>query len=49
MNCIMERVTATMDEETLSRIRRIAGSRGVSRFLAIAAQTQHVQIMIQRA
>jgi hypothetical protein len=38
MHCIMERVTATMDEETLSRIRRIAGARGVSRFLAIAAR-----------
>jgi hypothetical protein len=34
----MERVTATIDEETLARIRRVSGSRGVSRFLNIAAR-----------
>ena len=35
---IMERVTATIDEETLSAIREVAGPRGVSAFLQRAAQ-----------
>ncbi len=34
----MERVTATLDEETLARIRQVAGPRGVSSFLNLAAQ-----------
>jgi len=34
----MERVTATIDERTLAQIRRIAGPRGVSSFLATAAK-----------
>lgn len=34
----MERVTATLDKETLATIRRVAGSRGVSRFLSVAAR-----------
>ncbi len=34
----MERVTATLDAETLSAIRRLAGPRGVSAFLQAAAQ-----------
>jgi hypothetical protein len=34
----MERVTATIDETTLSQIRRVAGPRGVSSFLATAAK-----------
>jgi hypothetical protein len=34
----MERVTATLEAETLKRIRRVAGPRGVSRFLSIAAR-----------
>ncbi|HEU4733936.1 MAG TPA: hypothetical protein VFT22_38860 [Kofleriaceae bacterium] len=34
----MERVTATIDERTLAQIRRVAGPRGVSSFLAIAAR-----------
>jgi hypothetical protein len=34
----MERVTATIDERTLTRIRRVAGPRGVSKFLALAAK-----------
>lgn len=34
----MERVTARIDEETMVRIRRLAGRRGVSRFLAAAAR-----------
>ena len=34
----MERVTATMDDETLARIREVAGPRGVSSFLETAAR-----------
>jgi len=34
----MERVAATLDQHTLARIRRVAGRRGVSGFLAIAAK-----------
>jgi hypothetical protein len=34
----MERITATMDERTLAQIRRVAGPRGVSSFLATAAK-----------
>jgi hypothetical protein len=31
-------VTTTIDPETLARIRRVAGRRGVSRFLTLAAR-----------
>jgi hypothetical protein len=34
----MERVTATIDEDTLAQIKRVAGPRGVSQFLAAAAK-----------
>lgn len=34
----VERVTATIDERTLAQIRRVAGPRGVSNFLATAAR-----------
>jgi hypothetical protein len=34
----MERVTVTIDEQTAAAIRRIAGPRGVSRFLQLAAR-----------
>jgi hypothetical protein len=34
----MERVTATLESETVRRIRRVAGPRGVSRFLDLAAR-----------
>jgi ATP-dependent helicase YprA (DUF1998 family) len=34
----MERVTATIDEQTLAGIKRVAGARGVSKFLAEAAR-----------
>jgi hypothetical protein len=33
----MRRVTAVLEAETLKQIRRVAGPRGVSRFLSIAA------------
>jgi hypothetical protein len=35
---VMERVTATIDKQTLTAIRRIAGKRGVSAFLQVAAR-----------
>lgn len=34
----MERVTATLGSDTVKRIRRVAGRRGVSRFLDLAAR-----------
>jgi hypothetical protein len=34
----MERVTSTIDEETIAAIRRVAGPRGVSSFLQLAAK-----------
>jgi hypothetical protein len=34
----MERVTATFDRKTLRAIRKVAGPRGVSRFLETAAK-----------
>ena len=34
----MERVTATFDAETIDAIRRVAGPRGVSAFLQVAAR-----------
>jgi len=34
----VERITATIDERTLAQIRRVAGPRGVSSFLATAAK-----------
>ncbi|HEY6035998.1 MAG TPA: hypothetical protein VIV58_17100 [Kofleriaceae bacterium] len=34
----MERITATIDDRTLAEIRRVAGPRGVSKFLATAAK-----------
>lgn len=34
----MERVTATIDDRTMAEIRRVAGPRGVSSFLATAAR-----------
>jgi hypothetical protein len=35
---VVERITATIDEETLAAIRRVAGTRGVSAFLQVAAR-----------
>jgi hypothetical protein len=42
----MERVTATLDEETLSKIRDVAGPRGVSRFLNVAAREHLARLEI---
>jgi hypothetical protein len=42
----MERVTATIDEHTLSAIRRIAGPRGVSAFLETAARERLARLRL---
>jgi hypothetical protein len=42
----MERVTATLDKETLTAIRRVAGPRGVSRFLNLAARERLARLEI---
>lgn len=42
----MERVTATIDKETLSAIRRIAGKRGVSGFLQLAARERLARLRL---
>ncbi len=42
----MERVTASMDHDTLSEIRSIAGSRGVSRFLETAARERLTRLRL---
>lgn len=46
--CGMERVTATIDEKTLAKIRHVAGPRGVSRFLNQAAR-EHLARLELRA
>jgi hypothetical protein len=38
MFLFVERISATFDERTLRAIRRVAGPRGVSRFLQVAAR-----------
>jgi hypothetical protein len=42
----MERVTATIDQHTLAQIRRVAGRRGVSSFLAIAAKERLARLAL---
>lgn len=42
----MERVTATIDAETLAAIRRIAGPRGVSAFLQAAARERLARLEV---
>jgi hypothetical protein len=42
----MERVTATMDDETLAAIREVAGPRGVSAFLQTAARERLARLRI---
>ena len=43
---VMERVTATLDKETLAAIRRVAGPRGVSAFLQIAARERLARLRV---
>lgn len=42
----MERVTATLDDEVLAQIRRIAGPRGVSGFLNLAARERLARLEV---
>ena len=42
----MERVTASIDKQTLSAIRRVAGKRGVSAFLQIAARERLARLRL---
>jgi hypothetical protein len=42
----MERVTATFDKETLRAIRKVAGRRGVSRFLQLAARERLARLEV---
>ncbi len=43
----MERVTATFDEETLAKIKRVAGPRGVSSFLNEAARDRLARLELR--
>jgi hypothetical protein len=43
----MERVTATLDEETLAKIRHVAGPRGVSSFLNVAARERLARLELR--
>jgi hypothetical protein len=43
----MERVTATLDEEVLEKIRRVAGPRGVSSFLNVAARERLARLELR--
>lgn len=42
----MERVTATIDTETLAEIRRTVGPRGVSSFLQVAARERLARLRL---
>src|SRR5260221_566330 len=42
----MERVTATFDKATLRAIRKVAGRRGVSRFLQVAARERLARLEV---
>ena len=42
----MERVTATMDKEMLRAIRKVAGRRGVSAFLQVAARERLARLQM---
>ena len=42
----MERVTASIDKQTLTAIRRVAGKRGVSAFLQIAARERLARLRL---
>jgi hypothetical protein len=40
-------VTATLDEETLEKIHRVAGPRGVSSILNVAARERHARMELR--
>ncbi len=42
----MERVTATLDRDTIAAIRRVAGPRGVSAFLQVAARERLARLRV---
>ena len=42
----MERISATMDRATLKAIRRVAGRRGLSRFLQTAARERLARLEV---
>ena len=42
----MERITATFDAKTLAAIRKIAGPRGVSAFLQVAARERLARLQV---
>lgn len=42
----MDRVTATLDRQVLAAIRRVAGPRGVSRFLNAAARERLARLEV---
>jgi hypothetical protein len=46
MEPTLERVTATLDDEVLAEIRRIAGPRGVSSFLNLAARERLARLEV---
>jgi hypothetical protein len=46
MSTSLERVTATLDRETLKKIRRVAGPRGVSSFLDTAARERLARLEV---
>jgi hypothetical protein len=43
----MERVTATLEAEILEKIRRVAGPRGVSSFLNVAARERLARLELR--
>ena len=47
MITLMERVTATLDETTLAKIRLVAGPRGVSSFLNEAARERLARLELR--
>ena len=43
----MERVTATLEDDTIAAIRRVAGPRGVSGFLQLAARERLARLRLR--
>ena len=44
---VMERITATLDDDTVRKIRSVAGPRGVSSFLNVAARERLARLELQ--
>lgn len=47
MTMDMERITTTLDDEIVRKIRRVAGPRGVSSFLNVAARERLARLELQ--